>query len=247
MVQRDAESNDGDDATTDIVEAVAGAGPSTRDCPVCMEPAEWVGVGPCGHREVCVTCAARMRFVELNMRCCICRAFCPTVVITKQQQQQQEEGAGSFPKPPLAAGGGANRAGTPLLDHTGMAAYFDDQGQYERARRMCRLEASGARSTNSPSPNTHGKGPNAHGQAFAVAKPSRQKTYWQRDLCPKKPLRQNKFYDDGEERPSTALVEPTGMFAVSHGTWLTAKTACLPRQTSTRDPLGRAARRRPGS
>jgi hypothetical protein len=78
------------------------------------------------------------------LRCCICRAFCPTVVVTRQQAagQPQEVDAGSFPKPPLAAGG-TGQVGMGLSYHNGMAAYFDDRGQYEKAAmRMCRLEAA---------------------------------------------------------------------------------------------------------
>jgi hypothetical protein len=85
-----------------------------------------------------------LRFVDRNSRCCICRAFCPTVVVTRQQAagQPQEVDAGSFPKPPLAAGG-AGQVGMGLSYHNGMAAYFDDRGQYEKAAmRMCRLEAA---------------------------------------------------------------------------------------------------------
>jgi hypothetical protein len=45
---------------------------SSMDCAVCMERAEWVAVGPCGHREVCSRCAVRIRLVDTDRRCCIC-------------------------------------------------------------------------------------------------------------------------------------------------------------------------------
>ena len=100
-----AADNDGGDALIDIVVEAAGHGPTSRDCPVCMEPAEWVAVGPCGHGEVCVDCAFRMRFVERDWLCCICRAFCPTVVVTKPAAaagdggEQQDDGAASPARP----------------------------------------------------------------------------------------------------------------------------------------------------
>ncbi|CAN6217436.1 unnamed protein product [Urochloa humidicola] len=128
--QPDADSNV--DAIIDIADA---AGPS-RDCIVCTEPAEWVAVGPCGHGEVCVACAVRLRFHGGNWRCCICRAFCPTVVVTRNAAGglPQEEGD-AFPKPPPVATKGVAAAHAYFA--SGMAAYFDDERQYEKARRMC--------------------------------------------------------------------------------------------------------------
>jgi hypothetical protein len=52
-------------------------------CAVCAEPLEWVAYGPCGHREVCFTCTARLRFVLEDKRCCICKQDCPCVFVTK--------------------------------------------------------------------------------------------------------------------------------------------------------------------
>lgn len=52
-------------------------------CAVCAEPLEWVAYGPCGHKEVCFTCTARMRFVLNDKRCCICKQDCPNVYVTK--------------------------------------------------------------------------------------------------------------------------------------------------------------------
>ncbi|KAJ1289442.1 hypothetical protein BS78_02G164300 [Paspalum vaginatum] len=105
---------------------------------VCMEPVDWVAVGPCGHRMVCVNCAVRMRAVDRNLQCCICRTLCPTVVVTKPQQ-----GATTFSRPPLA-GGGAGQVGMYLSYHDGMAAYFDDRGLYEKVKEMCPIKPSPA-------------------------------------------------------------------------------------------------------
>jgi hypothetical protein len=87
-----------------------------------------------------------MRFVQRNWRCCICRAFCPTVVVTKQAAmgggggEQQHDGT-AFPGPPLAAGG-AGKVGMALSYHNGMAAHFDDQGQYDRVRKKCLVDSA---------------------------------------------------------------------------------------------------------
>ncbi|TVT99796.1 hypothetical protein EJB05_54797, partial [Eragrostis curvula] len=100
-------------------------------CAVCMEPADWVAAGQCGHREVCVNCAVRMRFFQDDRRCCICRALCPTVVITKSDDGgQQPDAASAFSKP----------SGKYFFYHGSMAAYFTDREQYEAARKACSLK-----------------------------------------------------------------------------------------------------------
>jgi hypothetical protein len=52
-------------------------------CVVCTEALEWVAYGSCGHREVCSTCVARLRFVMDDKKCCICKTVCPFVFVTK--------------------------------------------------------------------------------------------------------------------------------------------------------------------
>ncbi|KAL5227024.1 hypothetical protein ABZP36_015289 [Zizania latifolia] len=52
-------------------------------CAVCVEPLKWVAYGVCGHREVCSTCVARLRFVLRDHRCCLCMTPCPAVFVTK--------------------------------------------------------------------------------------------------------------------------------------------------------------------
>jgi hypothetical protein len=122
----------------------------TSCCAVCMEPSEWVAVGACGHREVCINCAVRMRFFRDDRRCCICRAFCPTVLVTKaaadddgQQhladRSQRQQAAVLFSKTtaPPAFVGAIPPAGTYCWYHGGMAAFFDDRVPYEAVRKMC--------------------------------------------------------------------------------------------------------------
>ncbi|KAL6846438.1 hypothetical protein ACP4OV_023886 [Aristida adscensionis] len=126
MAQPDAQSGH-------IAVDVGAAAGAISCCPVCMEPPEWVAIGPCGHREVCVACAARMRFFQRDRRCCICRAFCPTVVVTKAGAGDAT--AAAFSRPP--ASGGAGQVGLYHWYHRGMEAYFDDREQYDAARKMC--------------------------------------------------------------------------------------------------------------
>lgn len=52
-------------------------------CAVCAETLEWVAYGPCGHREVCSTCVARLRFICDDRRCCICKSESHSVFVTK--------------------------------------------------------------------------------------------------------------------------------------------------------------------
>jgi hypothetical protein len=52
-------------------------------CAVCADALEWVAYGPCGHREVCSTCVARLRFIVGDTLCCICKTDCPSVFVTK--------------------------------------------------------------------------------------------------------------------------------------------------------------------
>ncbi|KAL6655696.1 hypothetical protein ACP70R_006522 [Stipagrostis hirtigluma subsp. patula] len=118
------------------VDIGAGAG-GISCCPVCMEPPEWVAIGPCGHGEVCVACAVRTRFFQEDRRCCICRAFCPTVVVTTARDDDVEQRAAAAFAKPSPAFSGVGRVGVYYWYHAGMAAYFDDREQYEAVTKMC--------------------------------------------------------------------------------------------------------------
>ncbi|XP_021895940.1 uncharacterized protein LOC110813206 [Carica papaya] len=52
-------------------------------CAVCADNLEWVAYGACGHREVCSTCVARLRFICGDRRCCICKMESSVVFVTK--------------------------------------------------------------------------------------------------------------------------------------------------------------------
>lgn len=115
-----------DSHVVDIQLATGGDGVGAGCCAVCMEPLEWVAVGQCGHAVVCSGCMIRMRHVDGDKSCCVCRADCASVLVTK-------------------AGGGA----TPVVHafreywyHKKTAAYFDNELQYQAARDACRKKLS---------------------------------------------------------------------------------------------------------
>jgi hypothetical protein len=139
---------DVDEAEAEDDEAAAA---NMSSCAVCMEPMEWVAVTPCGHREVCVRCAARIRFFHSDRRCCICRSHCATVVVTRADRArattQREPGGGGFPflwpPAPAAFGGPQGQVlGVDYWYHRGMGAYFDDVSQYQETSKVCTAAAS---------------------------------------------------------------------------------------------------------
>ena len=52
-------------------------------CAICAEPLTHVAYGPCGHKDACVECVARLRFVLDDRRCVICQVSCERVFATR--------------------------------------------------------------------------------------------------------------------------------------------------------------------
>ena len=52
-------------------------------CAVCAEPLRFCAFGPCQHQGICSSCVARMRLVQNNTDCAICRKPCPQVFVTR--------------------------------------------------------------------------------------------------------------------------------------------------------------------
>jgi len=52
-------------------------------CAVCAEPLRWVAMGPCGHKETCHCCVARLRMVCKDLRCVICKQESASVFVTR--------------------------------------------------------------------------------------------------------------------------------------------------------------------
>lgn len=101
-------------------------------CAVCAEPLEWVGYGLCGHRDVCSTCIARLRFVLCDKQCCICKQECPSVFVTKA--------LGDYTKSVDNFEALAERRD--LWYESNIQAYFDDEEQFKMMKAMCRLSCS---------------------------------------------------------------------------------------------------------
>ncbi|XP_042476502.1 E3 ubiquitin-protein ligase ZNF598-like [Macadamia integrifolia] len=107
-------------------------------CAVCAEPLEWVAYGPCGHREVCSTCVARLRFICDDRRCCICKTECKIVFVTKAlgDYTRMITNFSVFP-----SDSSEGQVGT-YYYHEDTQAYFDDSDHYKMIRAMCKLSCS---------------------------------------------------------------------------------------------------------
>ncbi|CAM0880740.1 unnamed protein product [Alopecurus aequalis] len=106
-------------------------------CAVCAEPLEWVAYGVCGHREVCSTCVARLRFVLRDQRCCLCMTHCPAVFVTKALGDRTKL-ISDFSTLPSS---GEGRAGE-YWYHEGTQVWFDDVEQYKTVRAMCQISCT---------------------------------------------------------------------------------------------------------
>ncbi|XP_057484060.1 uncharacterized protein LOC130770592 [Actinidia eriantha] len=107
-------------------------------CAVCAETLEWVAYGPCGHREVCSTCVARLRFICDDRRCCICKTESNTVFVTKALGDYTRM-INDFSLLPSELREG--RVGS-CWYHEDTQAFFDDLDHYKMIKAMCRLSCS---------------------------------------------------------------------------------------------------------
>jgi hypothetical protein len=116
-----------------------------------------VAVGPCGHREVCANCAVRMRFFDRNWQrsVSVARSVPPWSSQTQTLAALDPSSSrGIRSRLPRAAALGRWRgAGGQVL--VGVAAYFDNPEQYEKARLMC-LRSSSSSLHHHPAPRDEG-------------------------------------------------------------------------------------------
>ncbi|KAJ9543151.1 hypothetical protein OSB04_022858 [Centaurea solstitialis] len=107
-------------------------------CAVCAESLEWVAYGSCGHKEVCSTCVARLRFICSDRRCCICKSESTIIFVTKAlgDYTKMISDFSVFP-----AEDKEGRSGS-YWYHEDTQAYFDDLDQYKMIKAMCRLSCS---------------------------------------------------------------------------------------------------------
>ncbi|KAI8522516.1 hypothetical protein RHMOL_Rhmol13G0003000 [Rhododendron molle] len=107
-------------------------------CAVCAETLEWVAYGPCGHREVCSTCVARLRFICDDRRCCICKSESDSVFVTKALGDYTTI-ISDFSV--LPSGSKEGRVGS-YWYHEDTQSFFDDLDHYKMIKAMCRLSCS---------------------------------------------------------------------------------------------------------
>ncbi|XVE73512.1 hypothetical protein DITRI_Ditri11bG0124000 [Diplodiscus trichospermus] len=107
-------------------------------CAVCADNLEWVAYGACGHRDVCSTCVARLRFICNDRRCCICKAESNVIFVTKALGDYTRM-INDFSVLPSEVREG--RLGS-YWYHEDTQAFFDDVDQYRMIKAMCRLSCS---------------------------------------------------------------------------------------------------------
>ncbi|KAH7835416.1 hypothetical protein Vadar_025994 [Vaccinium darrowii] len=114
--------------------------PSNREamddtCAVCAEMLEWTAYAKCGHREVCSTCIARLRFICADRRCCICKSESNIVFFTKALGDYTKtiNDFSIFPVDPTEGQVGS------YWYHEGTQAFFDDFDHYKMIAAMCKL------------------------------------------------------------------------------------------------------------
>ena len=67
-------------------------GASTVDCSLCYEPTSFVGLGKCGHAEVCWLCVVRLRWICKDEACAICKHPLDTVEIVSVDGNSPADG-----------------------------------------------------------------------------------------------------------------------------------------------------------
>ena len=89
---------------------------------ICAEPLTHVAYGPCGHRDACVECVARLRFVMDDERCVICQQQCLSMFATRAMGDYTETiGSEAFAELPRRA-----REGRELYHDKKLNIFFDD-------------------------------------------------------------------------------------------------------------------------
>ncbi|GAB4841816.1 hypothetical protein Ancab_022551 [Ancistrocladus abbreviatus] len=107
-------------------------------CAVCADTLEWVAYGPCGHRDVCSTCVARLRFICNDRCCCICKTDCDVVFVTKALGDYTRM-VNDFSSLPSGVREGQVES---YWFHEDTQAFFDDVDHYKMIKAMCRLSCS---------------------------------------------------------------------------------------------------------
>ncbi|KAK9912651.1 hypothetical protein M0R45_036503 [Rubus argutus] len=107
-------------------------------CAVCADSLEWVAYGACGHKEVCSTCVARLRFICEDRRCCICKTESDVVFVTKALGDYTKMIKDFSVLPSQVREG---RLGS-YWYHEDTQSFFDDADHYKMIKAMCKLSCS---------------------------------------------------------------------------------------------------------
>ena len=104
---------------------------------ICAEPLTHVAYGPCGHRDACVECVARLRLVMDDERCVICQQQCPSMFATRAMGDYTETiSADAFAELP-------GRARSRELHHDKkLNIFFDDQAVCRKVEQLRGLSCS---------------------------------------------------------------------------------------------------------
>jgi len=105
---------------------------------ICAEPLTHVAYGPCGHRDACVECVARLRFVMDDERCVICQQQCPSMFATRAMGDYTETiGVEAFAELPRRA-----REGRELHHDKKLNIFFDDLAVCRKVEQLRGLSCS---------------------------------------------------------------------------------------------------------
>ena len=105
---------------------------------ICAEPLEFVACGPCGHRDACVECVARLRFVMDDRRCVICQQQCPRMFATRHVGAYTETlgGEAGFEALPRRVASGE------LWRDETLDIFFDDRAVWRRVKELRGLQCA---------------------------------------------------------------------------------------------------------
>ena len=57
----------------------------TEHCVLCFNFLKFVALGKCGHKNVCLICALRLRFILKDIRCPICKAELKEILLCEDK------------------------------------------------------------------------------------------------------------------------------------------------------------------
>ncbi|KIZ00810.1 LIM domain and RING finger protein, partial [Monoraphidium neglectum] len=103
---------------------------SEDHCVICADSLEWTGFGPCGHKEACSRCVARLRFVLEDKRCMYCQQPQDEVYFTRYMGDYTHRPAD------FAALEGRVRSGE-VYKLAEVGGYFDDKEHFQYIKSLC--------------------------------------------------------------------------------------------------------------